>query len=385
MSNKTEIVFTFAACMGGVASFNFNIINHSQLINNFYSKVILLKADEDKRPVFLDKFKVDEVITFCYSHKENQYYVQKRLNKLLGNGKGAIVTDNSLTVIAAHLFKNPKTVFHLIHDYFYVNQLIQLGDLVDASIAHSSFFSDAVFASNPELFSNRSFYIPYGVKQLTQLPEKNSGKLNLVFLGRLDEGKGGIKLIEIDKGLKQLNINVNWTIIGKGPLKEALLLQWNSNTNVSFYEPESTDEVYELLHSQDVFVFPTTFEGTPVSILECLANGIVTVTNDLPGGIRDMVNENTGFRCELNNVPEFISKISMLHNDRKLLRQLQEACFAVSNSKYDIENNADNYFFKFLEFDNLKRKIKLTIPRLSRLDRAYYPNFIIKYLRNNLK
>ena len=165
-------------------------------------------------------------------------------------------------------------------------------------------------------------------------------------------------------------------------MKEALLLQWHSNARVSFYEPESTDEVYELLHSQDVFVFPTTFEGTPVSILECLANGIVTITNDLPGGIRDMLNENTGFRCELNNVPEFINKISMLHHDRKLLRQLQEACFTVSNSKYDIKNNADNYFLNFLEYEKLKRGIKYNVLKMSRLDKAYFPNTFVKLIRN---
>src|ERR1035437_3604308 len=92
--NKPEIVFTLPACMGGVASFNYNIINHSRLIKNFYSKVILLKADEDTRPLFLDKFEVDEVNIFTFSYKENQYYVYKRLNKLLSNCEGAIVTDN---------------------------------------------------------------------------------------------------------------------------------------------------------------------------------------------------------------------------------------------------------------------------------------------------
>lgn len=139
MNNKPEIVFTLPACMGGVASFNYNIINHSRLIKNFYSKVILLKAYEDTRPVFLDKSNADEVTIFNYSFKENQYYVHKRLNELLGEEQGAIVTDNSLTISAAVSFKNPKTIFHLIHDYFYVNQNIQFGDMVDVAIAHSSF------------------------------------------------------------------------------------------------------------------------------------------------------------------------------------------------------------------------------------------------------
>ena len=64
MTNKPEIVFTFPACMGGVASFNFNIINNSSLINSFYSKVILLKEEQDNRPIFLESFVADEVIIF---------------------------------------------------------------------------------------------------------------------------------------------------------------------------------------------------------------------------------------------------------------------------------------------------------------------------------
>ena len=118
MQNKPEIVFTFPACMGGVSSFNYNIINHSRLIKNFHSKVILLKAIEDTRPLFFDSFKADEVITFEFSYRENQYYVQKRLHKLLGNSPGAIVTDNGLTIYAARQFNNPKTVFYTLNFHF---------------------------------------------------------------------------------------------------------------------------------------------------------------------------------------------------------------------------------------------------------------------------
>ena len=379
--NKPEIVFTLPACMGGVASFNYNIINHSRLIKNFYSKVILLKADEDTRPLFLDKFEVDEVNIFTFSYKENQYYVYKRLNKLLSNCEGAIVTDNVQTINAANLFKNPKTIFHLIHDYFYVNQNIQMGDLVDVAIAHSSFFRDAIFASNPELFFNRVFYIPYGVKQLLEFPIKDNSKLNLVFLGRLDIEKGVMKLWEIDKLLKEKNVEVNWTIIGKGFRKEQLLKQWESHNNVSFYEPDSTDEVYKLLNNQDVFVFPATFEGTPVSILECLANGVVTITNDLPGGIRDIVKENIGYRCELNNISQFTEIIITLNNNRALLKQMQQNCFELSAYHYNIEKNADNYFLKFLECEILKRRIKSNSKKMSRLDRPIFPNALVKLIR----
>ena len=381
MINKPEIIFTFPACMGGVASFNFNIINNCSLINSFHSKVILLKEEEDKRPLFLENFAVNEVIIFDYSNKENQYYVRKRLNNLLGVTKGAIVTDNSLTITTAKLFNNPKTIYHLIHDFLYVNQNVNLTDLVDVAIAHSSFFSDAVFASNPSLFSGRSFYIPYGVKCISTLPPKKSRLMNLVFLGRLDAGKGVLKLIEIEKKLQIKNIEVNWTIIGKGPLKNELLNQWASKTNVCFKEPDSTEEVYSLLALQDVLILPTSFEGTPVSILECLANGVVTITNDLPGGIRDIITENTGFKCSINKISEFVEKIEMLNNNDKVLRQLQINCHTLSVNKYNIQNNALNYFKLFLEYEKFNRPTKSGNFQVSFLDKAIFPNILVKFLR----
>lgn len=368
--------------MGGVASFNYNIINYSRLIKKFYSKVILIKAKEDRRPLFPDRFIADEVITFNYSAKENHHYVQKRLNKLLGGKPGALVTDNSLTINAARLFNNPKTVFHLIHDYFYVKQNIQMGDMVDVAIAHSSFFSDSVFASNPGLFFNRNFFIPYGVKQPGALPVKNNLKLNLVFLGRLDEGKGVRELYEINEGLKKKNITVCWTIIGKGVLKKSLEEQWKLEADVTFYEPESTGEVYKILCDQDIFVFPTSFEGTPVSILECLANGVVTITNDLPGGIRDIVKENIGYRCELNNIHQYVEIIAHLNKDRALLKQMQQNCFELSVNQYNIEKNADNYFEIFLQYEKFRREKKSSVGKMARLDKAFLPNYLVRFLRN---
>ena len=382
MQTKPEIIFTFPACMGGVASFNFNIINFSRLIKGFYSKVIMIKASEDKLPLFLENFNTDEVLTFEFSRKENQYHVQKRLNRLLGNSPGCIVTDNGLTVYAARQFNNPKTVYHVVHDYYYVNEASAFGDMIDVAIAHSSFFSDAVFASNPTLFFNRSFYIPYGVQQLQEFPNKNNTFLKLVFLGRLDDSKGVELLYEIENGLKEKNVHVDWTIIGKGPLKEFLQKQWKAANNISFYEPDSTAEVYEILGSQDIFVFPTSFEGTPVSILEALANGIVTVTNDLPGGIRDIVLEGIGFRCALNNVEEYINRIISLHNNRSTLSKMQLNCFELAGNEYDIRNNADHYFDKFLRYEAFKRDKKVNPIKLSRLDKPVIPNMLVKIIRN---
>jgi glycosyltransferase involved in cell wall biosynthesis len=382
MNTKPEIIFSFPACMGGVASFNFNIINNSSLIKQFNSTVILLKPDDDQRPVFTEEFQSDNTITFHYSAKENKQYLLKRLNKFLGETPGAIVTDNSLTIEAAAFCKNPKTVFSLIHDYYYVNQNIHLADLADVAIAHSSFFSDAVYASNPRLFTQRSLYIPYGVRQLEGFPSKASPGLNLVYLGRLAEEKGVQHLWQINTDLLKRNIPVQWTIIGKGALKQQLLDQWKDESNVAFHEPETTAEVYGLLNKQDIFVFPTSFEGTPVSILECMANGVITITHDLPGGIRDIVKRDLGFTCTLNNIDQFVEKIEYCFLHKEILRKMQKACFKLSRLLFDIHHNSDNYFIEFLQFEKFKRKKKTGYVKFSRLDKAHLPNKLVKWLRS---
>ncbi|MEO6490551.1 MAG: glycosyltransferase [Ferruginibacter sp.] len=382
MATKPEIVFTFPASMGGVASFNFNIINFSSSIKKFHSKVILINALENKLPVFLETFNADEVITFDFSFKENRYYVLKRLNELLGKGQGCVVTDNALTVFASRQFKNPKTVYHLVHDYYYVTEAGACGDMIDVVMAHSSFFRDIVFASNPPLFNNRAFYIPYGVQQLEKFPVKENKLLKLVFLGRLDSSKGIELLYEIDKGLKHKRVHAHWSIIGKGPMKKTIRKQWANENNVTFYEPDTTAEVYDLLAQMDVFVFPTSFEGTPVSIMECISNGVVPITNDLPGGIRDIVTEKIGYRCSMNEISEYIKIISSLHHDRQLLVAMQQSCYQLAKKNYDIRNNAELYFEKFLQFNLLKREKKLSLPTVSRMDKRYYPNVFVKMLRN---
>ena len=381
-----ELVFTFPAKIGGVASFNFNIINNSDFRNNFFVKVILLKAIEDKSPIFKEKFEADEVVTFNFSTKENQYYVCKRLNKLIGDKPGALICDNDKSLMAAGKFNNPKTVYHLLHDYFYVNQHIEYQNYIDVAVAHSSFFADCIFASNPRDFASHQFYIPYGVKQYDSFPKiKNKSFLKLFFLGRLAAGKGVELLFDIEEILLKKNIIVSWTIIGQGELKPIIKKQWKHKTNVKFLEPSTTSEIYEILKEQDIFVFPTKFEGTPVAVMEALANGCAVLVNDLPGGIRDMVNNDVGRLLSLDDVDQYVDAIIRLDRDRTLLYSLQEIAWKKSVKQFNASINANNYFSLFSRFKDLKRSKNFNKEpqvSVSRLDKKFIPNYIVKLIRN---
>ena len=266
-NNKPQIVFTFPATLGGVSSFNYNIINNSLLIKNFHSKVILLKEKNDTRPLFTESFLVDEQILFEYNANENQYHLQKRLSNLLGNAEGAIVTDNGMTVEAARRFNNPKTIFNLIHDYYYVNQQTKLQDWSDVVIAHSSFFSDAVFASNPELYVNRSLYIPYANKsdpdtmymhQAMRQPDKEQFKQAM-----LDEINAHTKnkhweIIERNKVPEGVKVLPSvWAMKRKRRISTGKVYKWKARLNlhggkqehgISYWETYAATLTWPIIH-----------------------------------------------------------------------------------------------------------------------------------------
>jgi len=383
MDKNSVLVFTFPDVMGGVSSFNYNVINFSNLKKNFKIRVLLIREDEDERPNFYDVFYGIETIRFQYSKFENQYYVCKRLNALIGEEPGALICDNNISLLTAQIFSIKKTIFHLIHDFFYVKQNVRYQSVIDVAIAHSSFFSDCIFSSAPELFKKRALFIPYGVKQLKSFPEKcQNENLKIVFLGRLEKSKGVDLLNSIDDQLKSKGIVVDWLIIGKGSMNEFLQTQWKGKENVVFRAATTNSEIYEWIIKQDIFVFPTTFEGTPVSILECISNGIVTLVSDLPGGIRDIVTDDIGFKIPIDDVNSYVSVILKLNSDRELLCSMQMASWQKAVRNYDISLNADDYFREFMEYEKYKRESKFIGNNyLSGLDKSYIPNAIVRLIR----
>ncbi len=269
--------------------------------------------------------------------------------------------------------------------FFYVKQNIEFKGIIDVSIGHSSFFCDALFSEDPFHQSFNLFYLPYGVRQrLIDVKHRTQSPLRLVFLGRLEEAKGVKYLYDIETILEKQKILVEWTIIGQGNLKSQLLEQWALKSNIAFFEPDNMDETLNILSKQDIFVFPTLFEGTPVSILEALSVGVVTIVNDLPGGIRDLIGEDIGFRCKVNNVDEFANRIEKLHYNRDLLFRMKKNSLELSRMKYDITKNADSYFELFLRFEYLKRvsRVNFKTKLESIIDNKFFPSRLTKLIRN---
>lgn len=380
---KPEYIFVIEDKMGGVAYFNTNIINNTSLRDQAFIKVILVDQTDSDHPRFPDKILADEIVRFAYSTRENKFSVLRRLHALLGDTPGAVICNDGLEMEAIYLLGVKKTVYQVIHDFYNIRLAVKFGAITDVYVTHTRLFRDVLLSAAPDTV--KSFWLHHGVK----IPARTgAGKdvaraLRIVFAGRLVDSKGVRELYPIDALLRAKGIAVEWTIIGRGPLKDFLLDQWKEESNVRFESPDSNGEVMEIMGLQDIFILPTRFEGSPVTILEALSSGLVPVVSDLPGGISEIVSEDIGRRVSIGDIGGFAGEIAAFHQDRQLLQQLSLNCRKLAEQQFDITRTSDDYFRLFGKFGEFKRTNYDRPPiRIGfRLDRKWLPNAVVRFLR----
>ena len=113
------------------------------------------------------------------------------------------------------------------------------------------------------------------------------GKYVVGHVGRLTKQKNHEFLLDVFKIVKEKNKNAILICIGKGELKEKLLLkakEMDIDEDVIFLGVRS--DVPELMMAMDVFAFPSFYEGLPNTVVEAQATGLKCV---ISGKITDEV------------------------------------------------------------------------------------------------
>ncbi len=170
-------------------------------------------------------------------------------------------------------------------------------------------------------------------------------KINIVNVARFDKQKNHIFLLEVFAEIISLNSNYHLYLIGNGDLKEQITkkIEELKITNYVTLLGERSD-INDVLQAMDIFLFPSLFEGLPVSFIEAQASGIRSVVS-------------TGIPNEAIIIQENVKVLSF--DDSKLEWAKQIIGFSnylrvdVSDSiiinNYDIRNNAAKLEKKYTE------------------------------------
>jgi glycosyltransferase involved in cell wall biosynthesis len=171
-------------------------------------------------------------------------------------------------------------------------------------------------------------YIPNGVDTNFFIPIPKNHKKEIctfLFVGRLENQKGIIYLVEAVKLLSSFQKNFQVLIVGEGSLRNALQSQ------VSKYQLENLifimgqkDKAQLLEHYQqaDVFVLPSLWEGFPLTILEAWSSGVAVIATKVNGIPAICIDKKNALLISKENPQELSVAMKMLLNDRTLAESL---------------------------------------------------------------
>jgi glycosyltransferase involved in cell wall biosynthesis len=157
----------------------------------------------------------------------------------------------------------------------------------------------------------------------TTLPNyrKESSRLRILYLSRLDRGKGIVTAIRAFSILKSRCPGAKLVVAGDGPDRKAAESEVRQLDlkDVEFLGHVVGDEKKRAFLSSDLYIFPTFFnEGMPNSVLEAMCFGLPIITRPV-GGLKDFFqNGRMGFMTESDEPAHFAELLERLALDPQL-------------------------------------------------------------------
>ncbi len=152
------------------------------------------------------------------------------------------------------------------------------------------------------------------------------GKINILFVGRIEERKGLIYLLKAFKILAKNFSNLRLIIVGDGPLKaECQEYAKENHLREVYFEGEKTGkEVASYYSTSDIFVAPSIFgESFGIVLIEAMASGkpIVAFANQ---GYKEVLEKVKGkeFLVKPRDFKTLAQKLAILIKNQKLREEM---------------------------------------------------------------
>ncbi len=213
-----------------------------------------------------------------------------------------------------------------------IRQVLGMGDVfLVLSPVLEQFFKGILDPSKVILFPNA---VP-----VTSDIEKEYGKQRILFLGRLCKEKGLWELFSILPQLHEQFPQMRLLLGGiweDEELREEAEKMKEYVTDLGWLQGEAKKDY---LRISDLFVFPTYFEGQPVSVLEAMAYQCGIVATNV-GGIPQMIEpEQTGLLIEPKDPEGLKAALQKLLSDPGLCERLGKNAGAKVQKEFSIEKS----------------------------------------------
>lgn len=190
------------------------------------------------------------------------------------------------------------------------------------------------------------------IKNLNKAFDIDVRDSELVFLslGRIEEGKGVIELIEIFKELCKDYENLRLIIGGKGSLRKEVANLTKNEEKINYLGFVPDKNIKDLFGASDIFVFLGQKEtGGPLTIIEAMGNHLSVLVPDDGGAAYEIIKDRVNGFITSNDkkaIKNKIIRIIEMKNSNKLEKIKDNAYEWVK--KYATKKKAKEDFFSFL-------------------------------------
>ena len=385
-SPHASVVHVLPDKMGGMMNVLANFLEYRRQ-DGLDQYVVLTHNHLSADTRFNGQLPADRQVTVEYSLPvENLHAVLRRLAAAIPPGPGVLVANDLLELAMLSCHDPGRAVVQMLHgdDEYYYDLALRHAPVIDVFVTISRAMHAELLKRLPER-RDAILCLPFGIPIPVKVRSAKAGPLRLIFAGRLENGQKGIfDLPEIDRHLHELDVRVQWTVVGGGPDEAQLRARWKDHAHVRWLGSRSNAEVLALYAEQDVFVLPTRAEGFSVALLEAMGAGLVPVVSDIASGVPDVVESGvTGFRPPVAAADGFAAAIATLDRDRDRLEIMSRAARNIIVERYDIRQRVGDYQALYARWQDLlrHRPQAVTLPYGSRLDQPWLPNAAVYAVR----
>ncbi len=228
---------------------------------------------------------------------------------------------------------------------------------------------DGIIGVNPlnleyfKEYSGPKTVIPNGIDleifnpNVPKIKKYLDGKINILFVGRIEERKGLIFLLKAYKILTQKFSNLRLIIVGKGPLKKELK-DWVQREKLKevIFEGKISDKILPHYYSTcDIFCSPAIFgESFGMVLIEALSCGKPVVAFKIKGYKEVLKGKGEKFLAKVKDWQDLAKKIEILILNPSLRKEMGEWGIKIAE-KYSLPKITE----KVLSFYKLCLNFKL--------------------------
>lgn len=242
--------------------------------------------------------------------------------------------------VISRIFENKKfNLKNSVIKFLYRYSLRNLDILIVQSKAMKDEFEKYIEIEKSKL---KIFYNPIDFNLIeNKLKEKvnNDGsKINLLSVGRLEDIKNHLKMLEIFQYLDQEKYMLN--IVGNGKNYKKIknkIKELNLEKNIKLLG--FNDNPYKYMSNSDILLITSDREALPNVVLEANACGCYVLALDCPGGMKEIIEDNKNGKI-VNSIKEMAKELEKINLNNSLREQV---------IKYSKKFDSKNYIKKLEE------------------------------------